>query len=136
MAIQPINTTFVGGEDKSNNVEHVQVQLGAGSVTASVAAPVEGKLVGAFVQSQTTTTAVNTITLAVSNESNSAAEMVASTTYDDSTVITTNVATQLSLTSTDADLEVALNDHIEVAYTEAGTIAGGVVVLYFETAAV
>jgi hypothetical protein len=134
MAIQSINTTFVGGEDKSNNVEHVQVNLGAASGTFSVLAPCKGRLVGAFVQSQTTTDGTNTVTLALTNESNSAAAMIASTTYDADPVLTSNTAAQLTLSTTAANLDVDLNDQLELAYTEAGIIAGGAVILYFQAA--
>ncbi len=133
MSIQDINTTYVGGEAKQNNVEHVQVVLGAASANVSVAAPIGGKLVAAFVQSQTTTDALNTITLALTNQSNSGASMIASALYDDSPSITSNTATQLTLSTTDANLQADLNDNLELAYTVVGTVAGGVVVLYFQT---
>lgn len=133
MAIQSINSTFDPGADQFNNIEHVQVNLGAASGTFSVLAPQDGRLVAAFVQSQTTTDGTNTITLAITNESNSSATMVSSVTYDDDPVLTSNTAQELTLSSTEANLDVSLNDQIEVAYTEAGTIAGGAVILYFDT---
>ena len=132
MAIQSINTTFAGGEDKFNNVEKVIVQLGAATGTFTIPAPIEGRLVAAFVQSQTTTDGTNKITVALTNQSNAAASMIAGVLYDDDPVITSNTATQLTLSTTAANLAVDLNDALELAYTEAGTIAGGAVVLYFQ----
>lgn len=133
MAIQDISTTFAGGEDKFNNCEVVQVDIGAASGVFNVIAPVKGRLAGAFVQSQTTTDGTNKITLALANESNAAAAMIPSALYDDDPVITTNVATQLTL-GTAAAVLVDLNDNLELTYTEAGTIAGGAVILYFQAA--
>ncbi len=133
MAIQTINTDLVGGEDRFNDVEHVQVVLGAASGTFNVVAPIEGRLVGAVVQSQTTTDGTNTITLAVTNESNSSASMVASTLYDDDPVLTSNTAQELTLSTTEANLDVDLWDNVEVAYTVGGTIAGASIILLFDT---
>lgn len=125
-------TTFALPDARFNNYEHVQVNLGSGSVTNSILAPVTGRLVAAFVQSQTTTDGTNKITLAMTNESNSAAEMIPSALYDDDPVITSNTKLQLTLSTTAANLNVTQGDNLELAYTEAGTIAGGAVILYFE----
>jgi hypothetical protein len=109
-----------------------EVNLGAASGVFSIAAPFDGVIRRVALQSQTTTDATNKITLAITNESNSAASIVASTTYDDDPVATTNTEVALTLSTTAANLVVTQGDNIEVAYTEAGTIAGGVVTIWFD----
>ena len=133
MSIQTVTSTFVGSEDKFNNVIPVQVQLTSGTLTQNIIAPCEGRLVAAFVQSQTTTTTSNTITLTLTNESNSAVAMIPAGTFNQTTVITSNTVKALTL-GTSGTLNVDLNDNLELLYTEAGTIAGGAVILYFQAA--
>lgn len=127
---QSVLTTFPNQDMMEKHYEMVQVNLGSGSATFSIIAPCTGKLVRAYLQSQTTTTGTHKITLALTNETDSAT-MIPSVTYDDSPVATTNTAVDLTLTTTAADLLVSQGDELELAYTEAGTIAGGAVALYF-----
>lgn len=125
-----VDTSFAGVDSQFGNLEVIQVPFGAASATTSVIAPFGGKLVAAYVTSQTTTDGTNTVTLAIKNESNSSAAMVTGVTYDADPVLTTNVAQALTVTT--ANAAVDKGDNIEVAYTEGGTIAGGCVALYFE----
>jgi hypothetical protein len=130
---QTKNTAFAEEANRGRDTayESATVQLGAASGTFNVAAPFAGKVSRIEVQTQTTTDGSNKIALAITNESNSAAA-IASETFDDDPVLTTNVVGVLTLSTTAANLLIDQGDNIEVAYTETGTIAGGMVTIYFE----
>lgn len=129
----PVITTFNGMDSQMGNLVPVQVNipsLTAAGVVYSVLAPCGGKVVAAYLQSQTTTDGTNKITVIVQNESNTSADIVASALYDDDPVVTTNVATALTVVA--ANSAVDKGDNIEVSWTAAGTIAGGAVLLFIE----
>jgi hypothetical protein len=127
---QSVLTTFVPEDMMERHYEVVNIEFGDASVTKSVLAPCTGKVVHAQVQSQTTTSGSNKVSVTIANQTD-AADIVATTLFDDDPVLTTNTAATLTLSTTAADLLVTKGDAIELAYVETGTIAGGAVSLYF-----
>lgn len=127
-----VDTSFNGIDSQMGNLIAVQQQFQAADEVYSIMAPCGGKLVHAEVQSQTTTDGSNKVGLSLSNESNSAAAMFATTLFDDDPVLTSNTAADITLSTTAANLLVDQGDNLELTYDVTGTIAGGAVILYFE----
>ena len=130
---QDLRTTFAEDTNRGRDISYqvVSVPFADASATTSTKAPCDGKLVKATVQSQTTTDGTHKITVGITNETESNT-MVTGVLWDDDPVCTSDTEKDLVLTTTAADLLVSRGDAVEVAYTEAGTIAGLVVTMWYE----
>lgn len=144
MAIQELDTTFKSVTDRMGPGAYYVVRAKAGASTdiTYAAVPYKGKLVRAlFCNGATAMSASHNYRVGIANASDSDAVMAASTVngandfggtaYTDDFPAAYST-TEVTLTSTSADLAVDEGDTIEVTMTVEGTVTDANVLLYFE----